>query len=150
MRTTWLTLTIVAATIACSDDSSNASVDGSESSDGGSENGDGDGESSSGDGDGESGDGDGDSGDGDGDGDGDSGDGDGDACEPITDDPSEIGNDCGGGVACGPGYTCQPFAGFVLQESCQIICTQDCECPDTYSCVPIQDKGNQWMQCQNN
>jgi hypothetical protein len=77
-----MTLALVAATLACSDDSSNssvgASVSESESDDSGSENGDGDGESSSGDGDGDSGDGDGDTGDGDGDGDGDSGDGDGD------------------------------------------------------------------------
>jgi hypothetical protein len=108
----------------------------------------GDGDGDAGDGDGDGGDGDGDGGDGDGDGGDGDGDGDGDACEPLTDDPSAIGVPCGNGLMlCPPEYTCQPFAGIVLQESCQILCAQDCECPDGYTCEEVADKGNMWMQC---
>jgi hypothetical protein len=71
----------------------------------------------------------------------------GDVCEPITHDPSGIGTDCSNGGACLPGYTCQPFVGFVLQETCQILCTMDCECPAGLSCVETSDKVSAWYQC---
>jgi len=72
----------------------------------------------------------------------------GDVCEPLA-DGGAIGQDCGpGGVMCPPEYTCQPFAGFVLQESCQIICTDDCECPLGMTCNITMDKtGVPWFQC---
>lgn len=72
----------------------------------------------------------------------------GEACVPLA-DGAAIGQDCGpGGVMCPPEYTCQPFAGIVFQESCQIICTQDCECPMGMACQEIMDKGpGSWFQC---
>jgi hypothetical protein len=68
----------------------------------------------------------------------------------TTEDPSEIGNACQNGMGCGPGYTCQPFNGFVLQETCQILCADPCECPDNHACVPVMDKGDAWMECHAN
>jgi hypothetical protein len=65
MRTSWLTLVLVAASIACSDDSNTSTLGASETGDGDGDPGDGDGDP--GDGDGDPGDGDGDPGDGDGD-----------------------------------------------------------------------------------
>jgi len=72
----------------------------------------------------------------------------GDVCEPLA-DGGAIGQDCGpGGVMCPPEYTCQPFVGLVLQESCQIICTDDCECPLGMTCNMNVDKtGIPWFQC---
>ena len=68
-------------------------------------------------------------------------------CEP-PDDGAAIGQDCGGGGLCPMGYTCQPFVGFVFQESCQILCTEQCECPMGTACVQVVDKtGIPWMQC---
>lgn len=91
---------MLAAVLACSDDSTSSSVGDGETGDGDSGNGDGDGESNSGDGDGDSGDGDGDSGDGDGDsgdGDGDSGDGDGDGDGDSGDGDGDGDGDSGDG-----------------------------------------------------
>lgn len=45
------------------------------------------------------------------------------------------------------GYTCQPFNGIVVSYSCQIICTEDCECPDDGTCVENGDKYSDWMEC---
>jgi hypothetical protein len=71
----------------------------------------------------------------------------GDVCEP-PDDGASIGLDCAGGGMCPPGYTCQGFSGIVFQESCQILCTQDCECPMGTTCIQVVDKGGiPWMQC---
>ena len=133
MRMRWtsisLALALALCVVACSDDGSTSN--GTESTD-------------SGDGD----PGDGDPGDGD-PGDGDpTGDGDGDPCSPITDDASAIGQDCMNGQACPMGYTCQPFIGFVLEERCQILCNEDCDCPQGTNCEMVQDKANVWMQCQ--
>ena len=69
-------------------------------------------------------------------------------CEPITDDPTAIGDPCTGNGDCPAGYTCQPFSGIVPQESCQILCEQSCECPQGFQCVQVTDKsGIPWMQC---
>ena len=146
---------------ACGDDvvdssdasSSTGDGDGDPTGDGdgdGDPTGDGDGDPT-GDGDGDpTGDGDGDmSGDGDGDPTGD-GDGDGDACVPLSDDPGNIGVECNNDAECGPGYTCHPFNGFVLQFTCQILCSEDCECPNNFSCNLMADKIDQWMECQPN
>jgi hypothetical protein len=48
---------------------------------------------------------------------------------------------------CPRGYTCQDNAGFVLQQLCAILCTEDCECPQGTTCEPKQDKGGAWMEC---
>jgi hypothetical protein len=72
----------------------------------------------------------------------------GEVCEPINEDPSGIGGECINDVDCLDGYTCQPFVGIVFQLSCQILCTQDCECPLGYTCIEIADKsGSTWHQC---
>jgi hypothetical protein len=118
---------MIAAVLACGDDSNTSSVGDSETSngdgDGDNENGDGDGESNSGDGDGDSGDGDGDSGDGDGDsgdGDGDSGDGDGDGDGDSGDGDGDSGDGDGdSGDGDGDGDECDPnaFIGVALATS---------------------------------
>jgi hypothetical protein len=70
------------------------------------------------------------------------------ACDPITEDPSGIGVDCLSDLECLPGYTCQPFEGFVFQMTCQILCEQDCDCPMGYVCFEVADKsGSVWHQC---
>jgi hypothetical protein len=38
----------------------------------------------------------------------------------------------------------------VLQETCQILCADPCECPDNHACVPVMDKGDAWMECHAN
>ena len=71
----------------------------------------------------------------------------GETCVPLA-DGSAIGQDCSGGAPCPASYTCQPFAGFVFMESCQILCTQDCECPLGTTCNGTVDKtGIPWFQC---
>lgn len=69
-------------------------------------------------------------------------------CEPLTDDPSQIGAICGNkGPDCGPGYTCWGVSGVVFQEYCAILCEQDCECPAGTSCQPMSDKSMTWTEC---
>ncbi len=68
------------------------------------------------------------------------------ACSPITEDTSAIGTNCANAV-CPTGYTCQENAGFVLQQLCAILCTEDCECPQGTTCQPKQDKAGSWMEC---
>lgn len=72
----------------------------------------------------------------------------GEPCMPITEDPSAIGQACMIATDCPAEYTCQSFQGIVLQQSCQILCTMDCECPTGLVCVPVMDKAASWMQCQ--
>ena len=67
-------------------------------------------------------------------------------CEPITEDPSAIGTDCGDAV-CPAGYTCHGVNGFIFQELCAILCEQDCECPTDYTCEMFSDKGSTWKEC---
>ena len=67
-------------------------------------------------------------------------------CEPITEDPSAIGDDCAD-TLCPTGYTCQPHNGIIFQELCAILCTEDCECPVDHTCEMFSDKGNNWMEC---
>lgn len=72
----------------------------------------------------------------------------GEVCDPITEDPSGIGVACRGDLDCLEGYTCQPFNGLVFQQTCQILCTMDCECPMGLACVETVDKlGIPWFQC---
>jgi hypothetical protein len=72
----------------------------------------------------------------------------GEACQPITEDPSGIGTNCRSALDCLPGYTCQPFQGFVFQQTCQILCTMECECPAGLACLEVADKsGAVWYQC---
>ena len=72
----------------------------------------------------------------------------GDACVPVSTDPSAIGQICSGGAGCPSGYTCQPFSGFVFMETCQILCSDDCDCPAAHRCVMITDKTSvPWYQC---
>jgi|SRR5688572_21938128 len=71
------------------------------------------------------------------------------SCEPITDDPSAIGDDCfGAPLSCPEGYTCQALNGVQLQMLCQIICVEDCDCPQGYTCEMMEDKTMiPWFQC---
>jgi hypothetical protein len=73
-----------------------------------------------------------------------------DACVPRTTDDSAIGAMCDPSVVgdCPDGYTCQPFSGFVLTHSCQILCDSDCDCPSTAACTPASDKISMWNQCE--
>jgi hypothetical protein len=60
-----------------------------------------------------------------------------------------IGSDCAGGGVCPDCLTCQPFVGFVLQETCQILCAGPADCPPGYNCVMAVDKtGVPWQQCE--
>lgn len=73
------------------------------------------------------------------------------ACLP-DDDGAAIGSDCGpGGAMCPECYTCQPFVGFVLQETCQVLCEPElggADCPAGLSCMMVADKtGMPWHQC---
>lgn len=68
-------------------------------------------------------------------------------CQPITEDASDIGTDCMSDMDCEPGYTCQPFNGFVFEQTCQILCTESCECPMGLTCQFTDDKVNDWFQC---
>ena len=70
-----------------------------------------------------------------------------DGCEPITEDASDIGTDCMSDMDCEPGYTCQPFNGFVFEQTCQILCTESCECPMGLTCQFTADKVTDWFQC---
>ena len=69
-------------------------------------------------------------------------------CPP---DGAAIGQDCSGGAMCPECYTCQPFAGIVLQEQCQVLCDPDKgndDCPPGLACVEVVDKGGiPWNQC---
>jgi hypothetical protein len=68
-------------------------------------------------------------------------------CEPITDDPSAINQDCMG-APCPEGYTCQDIVGFQFQQLCEIICVEDCECPEDHYCAKHTDKTMvPWFQC---
>lgn len=68
------------------------------------------------------------------------------SCEP-PDNGASIGQDCFA-APCPDGYTCQPFVGFVFQLQCQILCTEDCECPEGLTCNATTDKtGVVWHQC---
>lgn len=71
----------------------------------------------------------------------------GDMCMPITEDASDIGSPCQIDADCSPGYTCQTFVGFALDQTCQILCTQACECPMGLACTFTQDKVASWNQC---
>lgn len=72
----------------------------------------------------------------------------GETCVPITEDASGIGSECAVDGDCPAGYTCQPFAGIVLEMSCQVLCEQTCECPAGLSCIAVADKsGASWNQC---
>ena len=69
-------------------------------------------------------------------------------CTPITNDSSAVGDPCGSdGVTCPAGYTCQGFSGVVFAQSCQILCTRDCECPADHACQEVGDKAGTWLQC---
>ena len=68
-------------------------------------------------------------------------------CEPITDDPSAIGTTCEVDGDCLDGYTCYDGGGIASMPLCQIMCTQDCECPAGYTCEHMNIKGNEWDQC---
>lgn len=72
----------------------------------------------------------------------------GDVCEPAA-DGAAIHQDCGPmGAMCPPGYTCQPFSGIVDQLSCQILCEDDCECPEGTTCNEVTDMTMTiWHQC---
>ena len=69
------------------------------------------------------------------------------ACTPITEDGSAVGSNCAGGQMCPDGYTCQPFNGVIVQEQCQILCEDECECPADHTCNLFIDKVATWMAC---
>jgi hypothetical protein len=72
----------------------------------------------------------------------------GEPCDPITEDASAINVDCLSDLDCPVDYTCQPFVGFAFQQTCQILCTETCECPMGLTCLEIIDKtGIPWHQC---
>ncbi len=70
-----------------------------------------------------------------------------DSCQPITEDASAIGVDCRNDGDCPPEYTCQPFIGVAFQQTCQILCEEDCECPMGLTCTFTEDKMGSWFQC---
>jgi hypothetical protein len=71
-----------------------------------------------------------------------------DACTPLASTSSAIGMSCTVGSDCPAGYTCQPFEGFALTHSCEILCARDCDCPSGGgTCVTRSDKVHSWTQC---
>jgi hypothetical protein len=69
-------------------------------------------------------------------------------CEPITEDPSGLGQTCAGNGDCLDGYTCFDPGGFAPNARCQILCTEDCECPDAHTCeLRMEGKVAPWHQC---
>ena len=74
--------------------------------------------------------------------------GDGDAdCDPLAANRDAANTSCEGPGDCPDGYTCHAMNGIVLQLTCEILCTQDCECPDAGTCMTRQDKAGSWMEC---
>lgn len=72
----------------------------------------------------------------------------GEPCMPITDDATAVGMVCETDLDCPDEYTCQPYVGFALQQTCQILCEQTCECPMGLTCTETVDKGGApWFQC---
>ncbi len=69
------------------------------------------------------------------------------SCAAITDDPSNIGDECSENLPCPEPYTCQGVAGVVFQQRCAILCAMDCECPSGTSCEELMDKAGSWMEC---
>lgn len=67
-------------------------------------------------------------------------------CGPDT-DPSSIGVDCSGGRSCPECYTCEDFVGFVLSQTCEILCGAASDCPRGLDCVTVTDKARTWKQC---
>jgi hypothetical protein len=65
------------------------------------------------------------------------------ACEPITDDPPAIGQECMAAL-CPRGYTCIDINGFAFQQLCGILCDQDCDCPDGHFFAEHSDKVGVW------
>lgn len=69
-------------------------------------------------------------------------------CVPITEDASQIGDDCGDNLPeCGDGYTCWAMSGVAFQQLCAILCEEDCECPEGTSCETRNDKNMTWTEC---
>lgn len=68
-------------------------------------------------------------------------------CVPITTDDSAIGFNCISAADCPESYTCQLSLDGVVSRSCQIVCTEDCECPAGHTCEPHSDDSGTWMQC---
>ncbi|MCA9605729.1 MAG: hypothetical protein KC619_09050 [Myxococcales bacterium] len=70
-------------------------------------------------------------------------------CTPITEDASKIGMTCSpDGVPCDTGYTCEELHGIVRTFFCQIVCSDDCDCPGGTTCQPFSDKSGTRHFCQ--
>ena len=66
---------------------------------------------------------------------------------PITEDGSAVGQTCMD-APCPEGYTCQDIQGFQFQQLCEIICEEDCDCPEDHVCAMHNDKTMiPWFQC---
>jgi hypothetical protein len=68
-------------------------------------------------------------------------------CEPLTEDASAIGQVCAGEGDCPDGYMCFDPGGIVANPGCHILCTQDCECPASHTCLHFLGKGIEWDEC---
>jgi hypothetical protein len=51
------------------------------------------------------------------------------------------------GVACPDGYDCIDHNGIVLQQLCGILCEEDCNCPDGFTCTEFMDKAGTHYEC---
>lgn len=68
-------------------------------------------------------------------------------CAPLTNDTAPRGQECGSSADCPSPYVCQSFVGIVLMQSCQLLCSRDCQCPAGHRCASHADKEGTWMQC---
>ena len=68
------------------------------------------------------------------------------ATVPLIPDPGDIWKACPGGMSnCRAGYTCLTLSDL---QACQVVCTTDCDCPDTYLCGPFCDGSGCTDICQ--
>jgi hypothetical protein len=70
------------------------------------------------------------------------------ACDPLTEDASEIGKLCSADNECPEAYVCMEIIGVQAQHLCVIFCQMDCECPGGTTCELMADKEKQWHECR--
>jgi len=70
-------------------------------------------------------------------------------CTPTVNDTSHVGDTCSpDGLACPAGYTCFGFSGALVSYSCEIGCTDDCDCATPTTCATINDKAGAHHFCR--
>lgn len=68
------------------------------------------------------------------------------ACMPLADDNPARGSTCVTSATCPMGYECQARGG-PIGDTCEIVCTMDCECPGDLRCVTMGMGGGAFSVC---